>query len=128
MNRRAAFYLVLVFVLGVALGGMSTYLADEWKVFDWHKRSREVRRSSVEWWTQELSLTPEQQTQLRTLLEGTGKQYQQVRLAARQRMREMLTEEQRRKFDELLARMDAERRQREERYRNRSTQKETPTR
>lgn len=121
MNRRAAFYLVVVFVLGVALGGVGVYLADEWKVVDWHRHQH--RGGVVNWLSQQLSLTPEQHQQLQAILEETGRQYreirertkaenEQVRQAARERMRAILTDEQRAKFDELLRRKDEERRQR----------------
>ena len=118
MNRRAVFYLAMVFVLGVALGGVGTYLADEWQVFDWH-RKQDYRRGIVEWLSRELALSPEQQNQLQTILEETGKQYEriraereQVRQAARQRIRAVLTAEQKPKYEELLRQIDAERRQR----------------
>lgn len=135
MNRRAVFYLVLVFVLGVALGGVGTYLADEWNVFDWHRRNRDRERGVVEWLSQELSLSSQQRTQLEAILEETGKQYQhirertrpeyeQVRQASREHIRAILTEQQRPKFEELLRQIDAERRQRGERYRSRSGPKE----
>ncbi|MFQ5927859.1 MAG: periplasmic heavy metal sensor [Terriglobia bacterium] len=136
MNRRAVFYLVLVFVFGVALGGVGAYLADEWDVIDWHRHSRNPGRGVVEWLSGELALTSQQQTQLQAILEETGKQYrqirnrtraehEQVRQAGRERIREILTEEQRAKFEELLQQIDAKRRQRAERRRNKSRPKET---
>ena len=135
MNRRAVFYLALVFVLGVALGGVGTYLAEEWNVVDWHGRNRDHGRGVVERLSKELSLSPEQRTQLEAILGETGKQYEQirertqpeyeqVRQAGRERIRAILTEQQRPKFEELLRQIDAERRQRGERYRSRSGPKE----
>lgn len=136
MNRRAVFYLVLVFLLGVALGGVGAYLADEWNVVDWHRHGRNRGRGLVGWLSGELALTPQQQTQLQAILEETGKQYkgirnrmraenEQVRQAARQRIREILTDEQQPKFEELLRQIDAKRRQRAERRRTKSAPKET---
>lgn len=133
MNRRAAFYLVVVFVLGMALGGVGVYLADEWKVFDWHRHDH--RRGVVDWLSRELSLTLPQQEQLQTILQDTGRQYgeirertkaenEQVRQAARERIRAILTEEQRLKFEELLRRKDEERRQRGPGRRNQPAPKE----
>jgi len=121
MNRRAIFYLILVFVLGVALGALGTHLANKWNLLRLDRRSYErVRHSRVEWLSRELSLTPEQQRQLETILDETGKQYrqvgqrmredyEQVRQQGRERIRAILTEEQRAKFDNLLHRTDAER-------------------
>lgn len=136
MTRRAVFYLALVFVLGMALGGVGAYLADEWKVVDWHRYGRDDRRGVVDWLSRELALTPDQQSRLQVILEETGKQYQQVRdrmrpeqeqirQAARQRIREILTDTQRPKFEELLRQIDAERRQRAERRQSQSAPKET---
>lgn len=121
MNRRAVFYLIVVFVLGVALGALGTRLADKWKLFQPDKRGYDrARHGRVEWLSRELSLSPEQQQQLGTILDETGKQYrqvrqrmredyEQVRQQGRERIRAILTEEQRAKFEELQHRIDVER-------------------
>lgn len=136
MNRRAAFYVVIVFVLGVALGGVGAYLANEWRVFNWHRSGPEYRQGVVKWLNGELALTAAQQAQLQAILEQTGKQYEQlhdrmraereqVRQAARQRIRQILSAEQQPKFEELLRQIDAERRQRDERRYGHAAPKET---
>jgi len=121
MNRRAAFYLIVVFVLGVALGILGNQLAGRWELFRRYPRSYERGpRGGPEWLSRELGLSAEQQRQLETILDETGKQFQQVRQRVREdyervrqqsgeRIRAILTEEQRTKFEELLRRMEAER-------------------
>ena len=126
MNRRAALYLILVFVLGVALGVLGNQLADKWNFFQRERRGyAPPRRGPVEGLTRELALSPEQQRQLETILDETGKQYDQIRQRMRmreeyervrqqsqERIRAILTEEQRAKFEELLRRIEGERRRR----------------
>lgn len=127
MNRRAVFYLLLVFVLGVAFGAVGAYLGDTWNVFDWHRRSHDREHGVVDWLSRELALSPDQQGHLQTILEDAKKLYQQVwerqraeseqvRQTVRQRIREILTEEQKPQFEELLGRIDERRRQRAQRY------------
>jgi Spy/CpxP family protein refolding chaperone len=74
--------------------------------------------------TRDLNLTPEQQNQIQAILNDTrakyaqlheklDPEYEQVRQQGRQRIRGLLTPEQLPKFEDMLRRMDEERRQRQ---------------
>ncbi len=114
MNRKAFLVVTLVFLLGVAAGAMSFYLASN-RVFAFKQRPTVVERL-----TQEVSLTPDQQQQVTAILEDTKKQYnaiydpirpqmEAVRKDGRQRIRAILTPEQLPKFEDHLRRIDEER-------------------
>ncbi len=135
MNRRAVFYLLLVFLLGAAVGGLGAYLADKWNLFDWHRSGHDRARGAVESLTRELSLSPDQQARLQTILAETGQKYretwersrrenEEIRQTARQRIREILTEEQKPRFEELLRQIDTRRRERSGRTRSNRESKE----
>lgn len=116
MNRKAVFLVVVVFVLGLALGGLSMHLAAD--RFGEHPRKGSSRM--VEELTRELSLTAEQQKQLAATLEETKTKFQaiyepirpqieQARQEGRQKIRAFLTSEQLPKFETYLHKLDEER-------------------
>lgn len=124
-SRRAALYLVLVFLLGLALGVLGTLWGIRSGWFHWGRRPYDTR-SAVEWLSRELTLTPEQQTQLEGILDETavgyrairervGPEYEQVRQAGREKIRAILTAEQKNRFEELVRKIDEDRAQRRER-------------
>jgi len=128
MNRKATVLVILVFLLGIALGAVGMRVAEQ-KV--WGDRRDERGRAGgpsrmVEQLTRELALTAEQQQQLNSILEETRKQYEttyttirpqmeQTRQEGRGRIRSMLTPEQLPKFEGYLRRIDEERKKRERR-------------
>jgi Spy/CpxP family protein refolding chaperone len=74
--------------------------------------------------TRDLNLTTEQQTQVQAIMNETRShyaelhqkldpEYEQVRQQSREHIRQVLTPEQRPKFEELLRQMDEERRKRQ---------------
>lgn len=80
----------------------------------------------VEQMTRELSLTPEQQKSLETILDDTRStmraiheqvrpQFEEVRQQGRQKIRAILTPEQLPQFEEFIRRLDEERKKRESR-------------
>ncbi|MCL4524131.1 MAG: hypothetical protein M1453_07455 [Acidobacteria bacterium] len=128
MNRKATVLVILVFLLGLALGAVGMRVAEQ-RVFG-ERRDERSRMSGpgrmVEQLTQELTLTPEQQQKLNSILDETRKQYEvtystirpqmeQTRQEGRARIRSMLTPSQLPKFEEYLRRIDEERKKRERR-------------
>ena len=128
-NTTRAFAIVLVVVLlGIALGALGTYVAGRrvWGARPEAMSYREKRARTVEQLTRELGLTPEQRKQLEATLADLGGKYQalheqiapqteQVRQKGREQIRAILTPEQRPKFEEFLRRLDEERKKRNER-------------
>ncbi len=121
MNRKAAWLVILVFLLGLALGGLSMHLAAKrfWAGPPGPKDSARILQEM----TRDLSLTPEQQKQLAAIVEDTKAKYhaiyeqyrpqiEQVRQEGRQRIRAILTKDQQAKFEARLERMDQERKKR----------------
>ncbi len=123
VRRQAAVWVVAVFVLGAALGGVLGY------IFGHHPVSAaanaplsepERRAKRVEQMTKDLTLTDVQRQQLdailsqlhgefKTLHEQGDAQMDQARQRGRNRIREILTAEQKPKFEEFIKKMDEER-------------------
>ena len=128
MNRKATILVILVFLLGIALGAVGMRVAEQ-KV--WGERRDERGRMGgparmVEQLTRELALTQEKQQQLNSILEDTRKKYEstyttirpqmeQIRQEGRTNIRAMLSPAQLPKFEEYLRRIDEERKKREHR-------------
>lgn len=122
-NTRRAFALVLlVFVLGVALGALTAYLAAGrvWGARPPGESHREKRARMVEQLSRDLNLTADQRRQLEAILNDMGSKYQalheqmapqseQIRRQGREQIRAILTPEQRPKFEEFMNRVDQER-------------------
>jgi hypothetical protein len=124
VNRRAVFYLGFVFLLGAALGAGGLFVAGKRGLIHLHPDPRDHRRGVVERLTRELNLSAEQRGRLEVILEETASQYrelharmrterEQIRQAGRQRIREILSEAQREKFEEVLRQFDAKRARRQ---------------
>ncbi|HMI50286.1 MAG TPA: hypothetical protein VK525_02155 [Candidatus Saccharimonadales bacterium] len=120
-TRKAAFWVGIVFLLGAALGGVLGYVfahrsyAAPAPLTEAQKTSQKVQRL-----TNELNLTPEQQKQLDEILTDVQAQYKTIhasidpqidaaRQKGRDRIRAVLTPEQKPKFEEFLKRIDEER-------------------
>lgn len=121
MNRKAVILVVVVFALGLALGGLSMYVAAE--QFGFGPSGRRGSQRMVEQLTAELKLTSEQQQRLTATLEETRTRYQavyeqyrpqieQIRQEGRQKIRTFLTAEQLPKFEAYLQRLDEARKKR----------------
>ncbi|HXE74242.1 MAG TPA: hypothetical protein VNN18_01220 [Candidatus Xenobia bacterium] len=120
-NRRAIAYLFLVFVLGAALGVLGTLWAGRtgWAA-PGAPPSMRNKQDASEWLTRELNLSADQQRQLGVILDETAAQYEairdrvrpeydQVRQQGRDKIRAILTPEQKARFEELVRQMDEER-------------------
>ena len=124
-NRKAFLLVLVLFVLGVALGGVGTYLVT--------MRVQAARPQAtlahnpghtMAMFTRDLNLNADQQNQIQAILNDTRSryaslhqkldpEYEQVRQQGRERIREVLTSEQRLKFEDLLRQIDEDRRQRQ---------------
>ena len=125
-NRRALALIALVFALGVALGAVSHSLFDR-RVFGARAQVQIQPRPNppraVARLTTELNLTPEQQKQVSDILmdmqrrfddvhQQINPQVAQIREQGHDQIRQILTPEQRPKFEDFLARLAEERRRR----------------
>ena len=125
VRQKAAFWLALVFILGLATGGVfgysvahSTHAAEQkpyQQLSDSEKRARKVAEM-----TASVGLTEEQaqkadrviaatQAQIKQMRDKSNADVEAVRQAARDQMREFLTPEQKPKFEEFVHKIDQER-------------------
>jgi len=123
-TRKAALWVGLVFLLGAALGGMAGYVLAHQKYAvtsaaappsDAARRAQKVKEL-----TALVDLTPEQsqqvdavitdvQLQMKTIRKTLDPQLSEVRLKGRERIRAILSTEQRPKFEEYMQKLDEER-------------------
>lgn len=125
-NRKALALIVLVLFLGIALGAVGHSLFDR-RVFGARAQIQPQPRPNppraVARMTTELNLTPDQQKQVGDILadiqhrfdavhDTINPQLYQIRQEGREQIRQVLTPEQRPKFEDYLKRLDEERRRR----------------
>ena len=121
-NKKAVLWVAIVFLLGVAVGGMGGYVCAHRSVSaapaplpEPERRARRVHEL-----TQELSLSNDQAKQLDAILlqwhaevkgirDHTDAEVEQRRLKGRDEIRGILTPEQKPKFEEFLRKLDEER-------------------
>jgi Spy/CpxP family protein refolding chaperone len=121
-TTKAALWVGTVFLLGAALGGVLGYLSAHRTASAANPPLSEPQRRArrVEQLTRDLSLTPAQSQQVDAILlqrhaeakairDQTDAQIDQVHQKGRQQIREILTPEQKPKFEEFLKRLDEER-------------------
>lgn len=123
-TRKAALWVGLVFLLGLALGGFGGYILAHQKYTVTNASvppSDAVRRAQkVQELTSLVNLTPEQsqqvdaviadvQSQMKTIRKTLDPQLSEVRQNGRERIRAILTAAQRPKFEEYLQKLDEER-------------------
>jgi Spy/CpxP family protein refolding chaperone len=124
-GSRKAFLLVSVlFVLGIALGSVGTYLVTM-RVQAARPQVTAVRSPGhMAMFTRDLNLNADQQSQVQAILSDMrarysdlhsklDPEYEQVRQQGREQIRQLLTPEQRPKFEELLRQIDEDRRKRQ---------------
>lgn len=128
VRKKAAIWLVLVFVLGAATGGVfgynlahRSYAATKAPA----QNDAERRAKKVAEMTQEIGLTPDQahqvegligeaQREIRGIHDQSDAQVDAVRTKTREAMRTLLTTEQKPKFEDYVQRLDAERKKQKE--------------
>ena len=125
-GSRKAFLLVFVlFVLGIGIGSVGTYVVTtEVQAARPRPSLSHNYAGTLAMFTHGLSLSPDQEKQLESIFndmrahyealhEKLDPEYEQVRHEGRQRIREILTPEQRPKFEDLLRQIDEERHRRD---------------
>jgi len=128
VRNKAAIWLVLVFVLGAATGGVfgynlghRSYAATQLPV----QTEAERRAKKVAEMRQEIGLTPDQaqkaealigeaQREIRGIHDQSDAQVEVVRTKTRDAIRSFLSEEQKPKFEDYVRRLDAERKKQKE--------------
>lgn len=125
---RASLFVMLIFVCGALAGALGVNLWDRAHVSADSPTASTVmkemppttRKKAVKWFTEELALGPEQSDQLGRILEETRAAYKQheqeideIRHEAHNRIRHILSDQQREKFNQLLAQRKAQREQRD---------------
>jgi len=121
-TRKAAIWVVIVFLLGVVAGGMLGYGYAHHSVAAASRPLPEAERRArrIEQMTKDLGLSGEQAKQFDSILlewHGEAKtihdqseaQVEELRKKGRDQIRAVLTPEQKPKFEEFLAKLDAER-------------------
>jgi Spy/CpxP family protein refolding chaperone len=123
-NRKAVLLVFVLFVLGIALGSVGTYVVTT-RVQAARPQATLARNPghTMAMFTRDLNLNPDQQNQIQAILNDTraryaqlhqklDPEYEQVRQEGRDRIRQALTPEQRPKFEDLLRQIDEDRRKR----------------
>jgi hypothetical protein len=119
-RKRAAFYVVLIFLCGALTGTVVGNVWHNWGPWGASAQADQPysAQHTVERFTRELSLSPEQAKQLNQILDETHTTYRElesqqevIRLQGRARIREILTGEQKPKYEQMLARIEARRKQ-----------------
>jgi Spy/CpxP family protein refolding chaperone len=125
----AAILVVIVFLLGALLGGVGNHV---WGERVWGKQTisaPQTKGQIVSNLTKELQLTPDQQKQLGAIVDDTKMQWralyttieprhEEIRQQSRDRIRAILTPDQKPKFEEFMKRID-EQRQKDEQQQTR---------
>ena len=124
-NRKAVVLVAVLFLLGIALGGVGTYLVTS-RVLAARPLPAVGRQPghTMALFTRDLNLNVDQQKQIQAIFNDTraryaelhsklDPEYEQVRQEGRDRIRQVLTPDQQPKFEELLRQMDEERRKRQ---------------
>ena len=118
MSRRAYLYFALTFLLGVIVGGTCVFYY-AWSTGHWRRPfNRQIFVSYLKW---ELNLSDMQVPQLEQILDGSTQRFKSaqqqanselnaIRQETRNRIRQLRSPQQARKFDELVRRWDERRR------------------
>jgi uncharacterized protein YneF (UPF0154 family) len=107
-RSEAAVLVLIVFLLGAIAGGTANHL---WGERVWGKQlppAPPTREQIVDKMTKELSLTPDQ-AKIHADYTAADAQRDQLRSAGRDRIRAILTADQRPKFDALMQKLDEDR-------------------
>jgi hypothetical protein len=124
-NRKAVLLVLILFLLGIAVGSLGTYVVTT-RVLAARPQASLARNPGhvMAMFTNDLGLNPDQQNQIQAILNDTrakyaqlheklDPEYEQVRQQGRQHIRQVLTPEQLPKFEDLLRQIDEDRRRRQ---------------
>src|SRR6516225_5197696 len=117
-RREAAFLVIVVFALGVLLGALGTHLWGE-KVWG-HQTTPRTRDAIIAKLTHEVDLTQEQQKQVTVIVDDTRAQWkalyapvdaqkEQIRQQSREKLRALMTPEQKPKLEEFFRKLNEQR-------------------
>jgi hypothetical protein len=117
-RREAAFLVTIVFALGVLLGGLGTHLWGE-KVWG-HQTAPKTRDEIVARLTHEVDLTLDQQKQVTAIVDDTRAQWkalyapvdaqkEQIRQQSREKLRALMTPDQKVKLENFFHKLDEQR-------------------
>lgn len=117
MTRRAYLYFIIIFIIGVILGGVGIYTY-AWNTGRWRRHWNE--QTAIHNLQKQLDLTPQQVDGVRSIFDATGKQFRALQdqqrplfEALRERtdsqIRNLLTPQQASKFDAIIARLHSSR-------------------
>lgn len=123
-SYKAVLLVSLVFVLGIALGGVGVYVVTSRVQAARPQATLRNPANTMAIFTRDLNLTPDQQKQIQGIFSDTrahyaelhdkfDPEYMRVRQEGRERIRQSLTPEQRSKFEDLLRRIGDDRRKRQ---------------
>jgi Spy/CpxP family protein refolding chaperone len=124
-NRKAVLLVFVLFVLGIGLGSVGTYVVTtRVQAARPHASLAHNPAGTVAMFTQGLGLSPDQQKQLEAIFNDTRSryaalhqkldpEYEQVRQQGRERIRQILTPEQQPKLEDLFRQIDEERHKRQ---------------
>jgi Spy/CpxP family protein refolding chaperone len=123
-NRKAILLVLVLFVLGIALGSVGTYVVTtRVQAARPHPSLAHNYAGTVAMFSHGLSLSQDQEKQLESIFndmrnnylglhQKLDPEYEQVRQQGRDRIRQILTPEQRPKFEDMLRQIDEDRRRR----------------
>jgi Spy/CpxP family protein refolding chaperone len=123
-SRKAFLLVLLVFALGIGLGSVGTYVLTTRVLAARPQQAVRNPANHMEMFTRDLNLNPDQQKQIQAILTETraryaeihsqaDPEYEKARQQGREKIRQLLTAEQRPKFEDLLRRFDEERHRRQ---------------
>jgi Spy/CpxP family protein refolding chaperone len=127
-RQKAELWLALVFILGAAIGAVFGYSFSQHHALAAPSPALsepERRAKRVSEMTREMNLTPEQASsfdkiihhahdEMKVIRDKSETDVDAVRQQARDQMRQLLTPEQKPKFEEMVQRMDAERKKQQQ--------------
>jgi Spy/CpxP family protein refolding chaperone len=117
-RREAAFLVIVVFALGILLGGLGTHL---WGERVWgHQAAPNSRDEIIGRLTHQVGLSPEQQTQVTAIVDDTRAQWralyspldpkkEEIRQQSREKIRALMTPEQKAKLEAFFHQLDEQR-------------------